>query len=132
MNDEAPQAILPHNNLDLVFPKVDRTLIQNMEQHVVLRGGDGEFQDFVDKIRHHGATATPLGVKVRHVGHRHIEGKIKSLVPQWVSVKHCGTKSLCLVIGDVAIDECSPSLKFFPIVKQPTIVVEVLDANLES
>src|ERR1035441_4003044 len=105
MNDEARQAILLHNKLDLVFPKVNRTLIQNMEQHVVLRGGDREFQDVVDKIRHHGAAATMLGIKVRHIGHRHVEGKIKSVVPLRFSVKHRRTKSLGLVLKCVAIYE---------------------------
>src|ERR1700685_3535348 len=45
VNDEANQPVILPNQGDLLFPQVDRVVIENLKECVVLRARDGKFND---------------------------------------------------------------------------------------
>src|SRR6266404_598630 len=105
------------NQLDLSFPQFNRTFIQKVEQRVVLNRRHGEFEDIPDKIRHNGATATVLGIKVRDIGNRHVERKFKGVIPFRLSVERRGPESLSAILAPIVVDDFYPAQEFFLAIK---------------
>ena len=81
MDDHADQTVPLHYEIDLPFPQIDRTLVEDIEKRVVLGGGDGKFQYLADEMRHDRAAPTPLRIKVPNIGDRHIVRKIQRVKP---------------------------------------------------
>src|SRR3954452_20998867 len=93
MHDKADQTVLLHDAVYLVAPEVKRASFQNMEQRVILSGGDGQFQDVPDEVRHYGAAPARLRVEMSDVGHRHIVGESESVIPLQISIQNAGAES---------------------------------------
>src|SRR5208282_5532846 len=45
VHDKANEPVFRHDELNLPFPKAGRIIIKNVEQHVVLSSGHGQFQN---------------------------------------------------------------------------------------
>ncbi len=113
MNDETCQAMIFQNMFDLGFPQFNGTFIQKMEERVVLNCGHGEFEDISNKIRHNRATATVLGIEVGDIGNRHVERKLKGVIPFRLSVKCRSPESLGTILTPIAVDDFHSTQEFF-------------------
>src|SRR5580700_9487949 len=132
MDDKACHAALFHDQLDLGFPQFDRSLIEKMQQSIVLRGSYRDFKNVTNEVGHHAATATVLRIKMRNIGKRHVKREIETGKPLGLPVKHRRTESPGVVLRGVAIDQCNPAQEFFPVVIKPPVVIQVLDPDLKS
>src|SRR5713226_8108524 len=103
-----------------------------MEEGVVLNSGYREFKDIPNKIRHDGAAAAVLRIKMGDIRNRHVEGKLKSVIPFGLSVKYRSPESLSTIFAPIAIDDFRPTQEFFLAIKEPAIVVQVLNCNVKS
>src|SRR5260370_5673865 len=132
MNNEANQTVLFQNSLGLHLPHLNRPPVQKVKQRVVLNCGYRQLENVPNEIGHDGAAAAQLWVEVRNVRHRHVEREIKILVPFRFAIQHRRAKALCPVLLSIAIDKGNPALELFPLVKKPSVVVQVLYANFKS
>src|SRR2546426_8938399 len=81
------------NEGDLPLPEINRIIIQDMKERVILSCGEGQLQNFVDKEGHYGAAAAPLGIQMRDIGNRHVVGKIQRVEPLWIAVERTGAET---------------------------------------
>jgi hypothetical protein len=73
---------------ELLFPKSYRTLMEDMEEGIVLRQGNRNFQYIANEVGCNSATAAALRVEMRYVRNRHVESEVEFAVPVKVTVKH--------------------------------------------
>ena len=69
MDDKARKAVAVTNRGELLLPHVDRVIVQDVEQGVILDRRDRKLQNPSDEIRHHGATTAALGIEMRNARH---------------------------------------------------------------
>src|ERR1017187_3678167 len=62
MHDEADQAVLLHDFIDLPLPQLNRIIIKNVKQRVVLDRSHGQFQYLSHEKRHDRAASSALRV----------------------------------------------------------------------
>src|ERR1700691_5490638 len=55
MNYETRQAVLGEYQFELDSPQVDRMLVQDVKQRIILNGSKRQFEDVSDKVGHNGA-----------------------------------------------------------------------------
>src|SRR5713226_325329 len=103
-----------------------------MEQHIVLNGSDRNFEDISNEIGYDRAAATVLRIKVRDIGNRHVEGKLECVIPFGVSVEHRSPESLVTILALIAIIDFRTTQEFFLVIKEPAVMVKVLDYKLKS
>src|SRR6266852_7138511 len=103
-----------------------------MEEGVVLNSGDREFKDIPNKIRHDGAAAAVLRIKMGDIRNRHVEGKLKGIIPFGLAVKYRGPEALSAIFAPITIDDFRPPQEFFLAIEEPAVVVQVLDYKLTS
>src|SRR5205814_176709 len=84
---ETHQAALFKNCVDLLSPKVDRSLSKNIEQGVVLTGCEGQLHGVADKIRQHRTATAALRVEMSDIRHRHVIGKTQVRIPVQVPIQ---------------------------------------------
>jgi len=99
----------------LFFPEADGTIIENVEQIVVLRRRHRQFHHVADKKWHHGAAAALLRIQVGHVRHRHVVGELECVIPELLAVKNRGSKPLRSILLSVSIDLRRPAQKLFAV-----------------
>src|SRR5438045_9127566 len=67
MDDKGREAVSVARRLELLLPHVDRVIVQDVEQGVILDRRDRKLESPSDEIRHHGATTTALRSEMRQV-----------------------------------------------------------------
>src|SRR5258708_2496033 len=132
MHDEAGQAVLVGDHVELTFPEVDRVVMQDVEQGIVLDGRDRELEDPPDEERHYATAATTLRIQVRDARHRHIVGEVKRVVPGLVAIESSRAKPECAEFLAVLIDALHPAEEDVMPLKEAPVMIEVVDVDLES
>ncbi len=66
------------------------------------------------------------------IRNRHIEGKLKSVIPFGLSVKYCSPEPLGTIFAPIAIDYFRATQEFFFVIKEPAVMVQVLNYNVKS
>src|SRR2546427_5745768 len=69
MDNEARKAVLFCNHAELLFPQINRVVVQDMKQGVILDCRERELQDPPDKERHQTTAAAALRLQVRSEEH---------------------------------------------------------------
>ena len=132
MHNEANQTVLLKNKFDLLLPKIHRVLAEDIEQSVVLRGHDGNFQDFANKVRLSRAAAARLRIEMADIRHRHVVGAIEEFVPIEISIQNAGTITGGVEFSSVVVDASDAAKKFVTITKEVTVMVEIVNVDLEA
>src|ERR1035438_5037562 len=102
-----------------------------MQQSVVLHSCHREFQHIADEVWHHGTAAAALRIEVGNVGNRHVESEVKLIVPLRPAVEYCRPESAGTIFGSITVDDRRAIQELFTIVEQPSVVVQVLDTEIE-
>src|SRR5215469_736538 len=132
MNDETEQAIVPEDQFGLRFPQLDRAFVQDVEQSVILNRCYRKLQHVSDKKRHHCTAATWLGIQRRYVGKRHIICKIERVVPFRFTVEHSRAEACRAEFASILINDFGAAQKLLLVVKEPAVVVQILDNDFKS
>src|SRR5690349_19133671 len=103
MHDKANQPVLLENQIDLLLPQIHRILAQDVEESVVLRSDNRNFQDFADEVWFRRTAATTLRIQMADIGDGHIVGTIEKFVPIEIAVKNaravpCRTEFAAVVV----------------------------------
>ena len=91
MDDETGETMVLGNEGDLPLPEIDRIVVQDMEERVVLRRGQRQLEDTADEERQDGTAAAPLGIEMGHRGKGHIVREVQRPKPLWIPVQ--GTRA---------------------------------------
>src|SRR5258708_13322465 len=70
----------------LFLPKVQRIVIQNMKERIILSGSERKLEDFANEIRHNRATATAQWFQMGDVWNRHVVRKVQRIIPVFISL----------------------------------------------
>src|SRR5215469_3384866 len=81
MDDEIHETMVLHDQGDLLLPPVERIVVENVKQGVVLGHRHRKFEQFSVKERKDSAASTALRVKMRHIGDGHVIREIQCVVP---------------------------------------------------
>src|SRR5277367_2956588 len=123
MNDNTDQAMLFHDHVDLLLPQIDGIVIENVEQGVILSGGDRQLQNLTHEERHDGAAPSALRVQMRDIGHRHVVRELQGVKPLLPSIQNRSSKSGSAKSPLISVDfECAP-LKLVLVAKQLSVVI---------
>src|SRR5437667_6946394 len=131
MHDEAGQAVMFGDRLELALPEVDRVVVQDVEQGVVLGGRERELEDPAQEKGHQAAAAAPLRLQVPDARHRHVVGEVESVVPGLVAIEPARAEPERAEFSSVFINTLCPTEKGLTIRKESPIVIEVVDVDLE-
>jgi hypothetical protein len=61
MNNEAHQSVFFQYGLNLLLPQIDGTLVEKVQEHVVLGGSNWKFNNVTNEMMHHSAISATLG-----------------------------------------------------------------------
>ncbi len=75
-----------------------------MEKGIILNGGERELQNIPHEVRHDSATTTSLRLKMSHIRHRHVVGKLKGIVPIKITIHAAGAESSSSVFSYVVVN----------------------------
>src|ERR1700735_1213260 len=103
-----------------------------MKQGIILRGCQRQFENFTDEIRHQRAATAALRLKMRHIWNRHDVGKVERLIPVLISIHRSSTKSSGAKSFCVKVDLFSSLKEFFLVLKQFSIVIQIVNVHLEA
>src|SRR5262245_60047773 len=109
MDDKTHEAVFLQNQVHLNLPQANATLIENMEQRVILDCGHRQFKNISDEVRHYRAAAATLRIYRSNVRHGHVEGKIQGIVPLRPAIKYSGSEPDGAILLCVAIDDGCPA-----------------------
>src|SRR6202035_4255384 len=104
MNDHAYQSVTCQYRLALLLPEGRGIRTQNVEERIILRGGDGDFQYLAYKVGHHRTTPARLRVQMSHVGNGHIIRTLQCVVPAQIAVERSRPESLHIELLQVAVN----------------------------
>ena len=93
MDIKAHEAMFFSDQCALLFPQVDRSIPEYVEQRPVLGGRQRQFQDISDEVRHHRTTAAPLRFEVTDVGDGHVVRELKVPIPFDIAIHHGRSES---------------------------------------
>src|SRR5579859_2776780 len=131
MNDEAGQSVLFENLGNFELPKGGGILIENVKKGVVLSGGDRQFQDLADKVRHHGTTAAALWIEMRCIGHGHVVRKIECVVPCEIAIEGSRAKPEGAEGPAVLINAADPLEEQGLADKQLSVVIQIVHIDFK-
>src|SRR5215831_20574919 len=86
VNNKADEAIFLSNQIDLLFPKIQGMLMENMEQGIVLGCSNRQLEYVIDKIGQDRAASPPLWIQVGDIRHRHVIFKCQGPKPFMITV----------------------------------------------
>src|SRR5437016_3656298 len=104
MRDKTHESVSLPNQVELFLPKVDRVVVQYLEERIILSSGQGQFEDLSDKKWHNCAAATALRLEMGNVWHGHVVGKLVCVVPIEVAVHDSCTEAARAELFDVLIN----------------------------
>src|SRR5439155_22335483 len=80
---------------------------------------------------HEAAATTPLRVQVRDAGHRHVVGEVEGAVPGLIAIQRSRAEPQGAEFAAVLIDALRQAEEDLAAFKEPTVVIEVVDVDLE-
>ena len=86
VDDKTRQAMFLGDQGDLPFPEINRVVVQNVEEQIVLRGGQRQLENLADEKGEDGAAVASLRLQVSEIGDRHVVGEVQRLEPLWLAV----------------------------------------------
>src|SRR5207253_9720355 len=92
MNEKAGQAVLLCDGGDLPLPQLDRVVVQDVEQGIILDRRERKLEDPPDEERHQAATAASLSIQMRYTRDGHVVGKLQGALPSRGSIERAGTE----------------------------------------
>src|SRR5579871_6166792 len=93
MNDKGREAMARGDGVHFRFPQVERILAEDVEQRIILRGGERELEQPAQKIRHHRTASAPLRLEMGAARKGHVVGEFKCVRPLRVAVHAAGAKT---------------------------------------
>src|ERR1700737_798835 len=112
MGNKAHQPVSLTQERQLLLPKIYRIVVENMEERIILGGGERQLDYFTDKVRHHRAASASHGFKMSDIGDRHIIRKFEDVVPILIPIHGPRAKTLAIVFAHVFINFSSAPDKF--------------------
>src|SRR5258707_861870 len=88
VGNKTHQSVSSPDESQLFLPKLQRIVIQNMKERIILSGSERKLEDFANEIRHNRATATAQRFQMGDVWNRHVVRKVKGIIPVFISI-HC-------------------------------------------
>ena len=102
-----------------------------MKEGVILRCGHRDLENLSNKIRLAGTTAAGLGIQVAHIGHGHVVGEIKFVVPVQVPVEHARAIADGFELLAIFIDPLNTIHKLLAVVEKIPVMIQVVHINLK-
>jgi|SRR5580704_7522220 hypothetical protein len=103
-----------------------------MEKRVILRCGYRKFEDLADEEREHRAATAALGIEMRNVRNRHVVGEIERIVPIHVPVQPGRSEAQSTKSPRVPINAFGAKRELYPIAKEVTVMIEVMNIYFEA
>src|ERR1700678_244228 len=132
MRDKTHQAVSLAQQGELLLPKVNRIVVQDLKERIILTGRQRYLQYFADEIGENGATTSTLRLKMSHVGHGHVVGHFISVVPIQVAIHHSRAETVGGEFFYVTINFLGPLQEQLALLIELAIVIEVVDVEFES
>src|ERR1700722_7737058 len=132
MGNKTDQSMSFLKQSDLGLPKVDRIVIQDLEERVVLAGSQRNFENLSHEIGENRTAAATLRLQMRDIRHGHIVGKVIGIVPIKVAIHHAGAESAGAVLLGVVIDLLRPLQEQLRFLVEVTVVIQVVDVEFKS
>src|SRR6202008_2588134 len=132
MAQKTHQAVALKDHRYLFFPETNGIIFQDIENRVVLRGREGNLENFADKIRHDSAATASLRLKVSYVGDRHVIGEFERVEPIEIAVHCARAKSPGTTLRGVVIDEFGAARKLNFVVEKVPIMIEIVHVEFET
>src|SRR5215469_15268226 len=117
MSNKAYKPISLSDQVDLLFPEVQRILLEDMEKRVVLSCGNRQLEHVIVKVRKNRAAAPPLWIQMGDIGHRHVIFKCQSGKPGMITIQGSRTKTARPELVRIRINLSRASKKFLLIPK---------------
>src|SRR6267378_4841482 len=127
MSQKADQPISSPNETQLLFPQINRVVLQYVKERIVLSSCEREFQDLPDEIGHYGATTAPQRLQMSNIRNRHVIRKLEQLVPFLLPIHRPGTKPVCAEPAKIAVDAGSPASELCSLQVKASVVIQIVD-----
>src|SRR5215469_6857670 len=88
---KAHQSVSFSDESQLLLPKLNRIVIQDVKKRIILCSRERKFDDFSYEIRHNRTTTAAHWFQVRDVRNGHIVGKLEEIIPVLLSIHRPGT-----------------------------------------
>ena len=112
VNNKAHESLSYSDEIKLLRPQIDRIVIQDVKERIVLHCHDRKLDDFANEIGHDRAAATAHWFQMRDVGNGHVVGKFENVIPILSAIHRAGAKTSGAVPVHVAVDFCCSACKF--------------------
>src|SRR5262245_55924674 len=130
MDQQTGQTVSFHNGVELVSPNINRVVVQDVEQRVVLGRREGKLQHTSDEKRHQAATPAPLRLETPGAGHRHVVGELEGVIPCEVSIEAARAEAAGAVDPSVLVDLPRSQAEIVMVGEQPPVMVQIVDVDL--
>src|SRR5215472_17908905 len=87
MDNDVDQSMALQDELDLLFPEIERVIVQDVKQRVVLRDRNRQLHKFLDEIWHHRTASASLRIEMPDVRYGRIVRKVECVVPFLITIE---------------------------------------------
>ena len=132
MGDETHEPVSLVNHFDLLFPKINRIIVQYLEERIILDRSQRNLQYFADEVWEDRTAAAALRFQMGDIWHGHVIGKVIRIIPIEIAIHDSGTKATRVEFLDVFINSRGSLQKLLPFLIQLPIMIQVVYIELES
>src|SRR5271156_961974 len=132
MSYETYESISFPNEIQLHLPQVERMIIHDIEQRIILGGGERQFQNFPDKKRHHRTATAALRLQMSHGRYGHIVGKLVRIVPLEIAVHDSCTEPSSAKLFDVFINFLGSLQECVALVVESAVMAQIMHVDFTS
>src|SRR3989441_859002 len=131
MNEKAHQAMLLGDESDLSPPELNRVVVQDVEERVVLHCRQRQLQNLTDEEGEDGAAPSTLWIEVCDIGNRHVIRKLQRIEPLWIAVQPARSEADRIKFLCVAVDRLGATQKHRLIGEEPPVMIYIVDVDLK-
>src|SRR5271170_4283705 len=115
MGDETHESTPLPNHFDLLFPKINRIIVQYLEERIILERSERNLQYFADEVREDRTAPAALRFQMGDIWHGHVIGKVVRIIPIEIAVHDSCTKAARVEFLDVLVNSRGSLQKLLPL-----------------
>src|SRR5258707_5501078 len=132
MTDETHQTVSLPEERELALPQIDRIIVKDVKERIILRRGKRKFNNLAHKIRKNRAATTSHWFQVSDVGNGHVIRKLEEIVPLLITVHGAGAKSATTISLHVTVDSGGSADELRALAVQLPVVVQIVNVKFTS
>src|SRR5690242_17568088 len=126
VNYKSCQTMFCHDAARLALPQVNRIVLQDVEERIILSRCDGQLQDIADKKRHYGTATASLAFQMAYIRNGRVIFEVQSSIPVRVAIKDGRTKATRSILSSITIDLFRSAQELLPVAEEISVMVQIV------